>query len=223
MPNYVRNKIVMPGIKHLPLFNEKGDFDFNRIVPMPDPLNIVEGAISDDAIVVYLTDSGTALFTDDKASLAKAAGVISPGQIYSQIKPSAPLNGEALSELFALGQRLVENFQKYGARSWYDWCRREWGTKWNACETTVEDDDTVIFDTAWEPPLPVLAKLSEMYPEVEIEVWCADEAPCEAMLYASIQDGQVAEDPYDPETPEGPALYEDLWGFNPKLEDGEDW
>ena len=45
----------------------------------------------------------------------------------------------------------------------YDWCIANWGTKWNACEAYT-DDGYSSFDTAWSPPLPVIEKLSKMFP-----------------------------------------------------------
>lgn len=54
--------------------------------------------------------------------------------------------------------------------NWYDWHCHFWGTKWNACDCKIEDDDTVTFETAWSVPEPILLKLSEMFPEEEINV-----------------------------------------------------
>lgn len=54
--------------------------------------------------------------------------------------------------------------------NWYDWHRDFWGTKWNACYCNIVDDNTVSFETAWSLPEPVLLKLSEIFPEEEINV-----------------------------------------------------
>jgi len=50
-----------------------------------------------------------------------------------------------------------------------------WGTKWNAvdvCESRVQPDNgfALAFSTAWSPPIPVLEKLSEQYPNLIIDV-----------------------------------------------------
>jgi hypothetical protein len=54
----------------------------------------------------------------------------------------------------------------------YDWCCDNWGTKWNVNENMdIYDPDGVIeFQTAWSPPEPIIVKLSEMFPEVEIKL-----------------------------------------------------
>ena len=56
----------------------------------------------------------------------------------------------------------------------YYWCITNWGTKWNSYDVqylydAVRDTIIVIFDTAWGPPQPIFAKLSEQYPMLQIE------------------------------------------------------
>lgn len=50
----------------------------------------------------------------------------------------------------------------------YEWCIQNWGTKWNAGDTdiiTIGEYEAIFkFDTAWSPPIPVISKLSEMFP-----------------------------------------------------------
>lgn len=52
---------------------------------------------------------------------------------------------------------------------WYDWCCDNWGTKWNACMSQM-DDDGLFFRTPWGPPAPVIVKLSEMFPEAKFTI-----------------------------------------------------
>lgn len=63
MPNHVRNKVKMTGIVNLPLFTTKTDeytkeqftfFDFNKLIPMPESLNIESGSSEDVAIEAVL-------------------------------------------------------------------------------------------------------------------------------------------------------------------------
>lgn len=62
------------------------------------------------------------------------------------------------------------NYKKYGYYDWYDWSCDHWGTKWNAY-----DQFEYGFSTAWSTPEPVIKRLSEMFPEVEVIVDYADE------------------------------------------------
>tara|TARA_R110002012_G_scaffold262446_1_gene444720 strand:+ start:326 stop:898 length:573 start_codon:yes stop_codon:yes gene_type:complete len=60
---------------------------------------------------------------------------------------------------------------EYGYDNWYDWRNNNWGTKWDI-NTEVHVDDlhdegcTLIFQTAWSPPEPIVVKLQEMFPDL---------------------------------------------------------
>lgn len=60
---------------------------------------------------------------------------------------------------------------EYGYDNWYDWRNNNWGTKWDIKgEVHVDDlyDEgcTLIFQTAWSPPEPIVVKLQEMFPDL---------------------------------------------------------
>lgn len=51
----------------------------------------------------------------------------------------------------------------------YEWCWRNWGTKWtaNEVETSFSGLDAEFsFLTAWSPPSPVILKLSSLFPSL---------------------------------------------------------
>ena len=60
----------------------------------------------------------------------------------------------------------------------YEWCCVNWGTKWGICDARIGDDfedvDTgkIIyhFDSAWCPPIPVIHKMSEMFPALKFKL-----------------------------------------------------
>jgi hypothetical protein len=55
----------------------------------------------------------------------------------------------------------------------YDWCCRNWGTKWDACEVKVRTTKSSLvykFDTAWSPPIPVIDKMHEMFPMLQFKL-----------------------------------------------------
>ena len=56
--------------------------------------------------------------------------------------------------------------------NWFDWHNDFWGTKWNACDTKILDDDSVRFDTAWGEPCPIFRELSKRHPGVVIDIFC---------------------------------------------------
>jgi len=57
-----------------------------------------------------------------------------------------------------------------GEDNWYFWCNSNWNTKWNSISLDEEyhNDNTIMFDTAWKPPFPIIKKLSEMFPDIII-------------------------------------------------------
>lgn len=62
---------------------------------------------------------------------------------------------------------------KYGHPDWYEWSCENWGSKWNsdraewlstANSAEPELVQVAYFDTAWDPPFPVIFALSERFP-----------------------------------------------------------
>jgi len=65
---------------------------------------------------------------------------------------------------------------EYGYDNWYDWQVNNWGTKWDLKELVANELDdyqcTLVFQTAWCPPEPIVDKLREMFPDLEFYgVW----------------------------------------------------
>ncbi|MCM1220978.1 MAG: hypothetical protein NC548_41480, partial [Lachnospiraceae bacterium] len=96
--------------------------------------------------------------------------------------------------------------------TWYDWCCENWGTKWNAYCDTVIDDDRISFETAWSTPLPILKKLSETYPDLEIEHWWADEDVGCNVGHAIYKGGKIIEGGFvEDESNDAYRVYIECW------------
>ena len=61
------------------------------------------------------------------------------------------------------------------ANNWYNWNWENWDTKWDACEVSHEFYDRgneavafYRFDTAWSPPIKVIAELSRQFPTLTL-------------------------------------------------------
>lgn len=58
-----------------------------------------------------------------------------------------------------------------GCKTGYDWCCKNWGTKWNSrdVEINTEEKDKgkikYFFETAWCPPSNIIMKMSELFPD----------------------------------------------------------
>ena len=161
MPNWVLNKVCFAGnknkIKEIKdyLKTEELEFDFNKILPMPEELNVPASSDENIARACY------------KAKLA--------GEVTVKELTEYDLQRMSFDEWAALGKKYENNVKKYGASNWYDWCIENWGTKWNACNAEWYGDEYIDFDTAWSCPEGIYRKLAQMYPDVTIEASFADE------------------------------------------------
>jgi len=82
--------------------------------------------------------------------------------------------------------RSPENRDAYFASAhpedgWYEWNAREWGTKWDACnpEMTQDDPSTGVveyrFDTAWTPAEGAFTAIVAQHPELRFHFHCEEE------------------------------------------------
>ena len=76
-------------------------------------------------------------------------------------------------------KKAEQRLKKYGAKDWYDWNCKNWGTKWNSVDTEITVDDrlglTYEFKTAWDCPREIVEKLKMILdnelPFISIESW----------------------------------------------------
>jgi hypothetical protein len=84
----------------------------------------------------------------------------------------------------------------------YNWCLRNWGTKWGDCETeiTVNDPDHLVFryQTAWSPAIEGLSQISAMFPTLTFQTDWVEEG-MQSLGAASFTNGHdcVYEVPYE--------------------------
>lgn len=203
MPNHVRNKIefrcseerlaeVLDAICYQDSdkneFTGRGSVDFNRIIPMPVSLDIESGSITDSAIAYYLTERLTIPYarTDLQKFIKNCFSYDWPKEVCERLKEQVKKDSqEKLDKLYEMGKQYIFNIKNYGFATWYDWCRANWGTKWNSYDGYA-DGNIVEFSTAWSSPEPIIAKIAEMFPDVEISHEWADEdigRNCGSALY----------------------------------------
>lgn len=147
MPNWTTNFLACHEDDLHRIVNDQGDVDFNLVTPMPEELDITEGSVTKYALQAYRGE--------DASKLQKMLAVGSFTYQDATCGPDEYKKASTMEELKALGARYADNEQKHGAASWYDWCWDRWGTKWNACDTEIEEAGRwriVRFDTAWNQP-----------------------------------------------------------------------
>lgn len=188
MPNNVTNEIKFYGqpedikvVRSL-IKGSKDDLpmiDFNRLIPMPESLNIEEGSRTNDAIRLYLTMMNPdAPHHDENPMSRERFGSITRKFSTTMFMRYTPVLSEEkiremtrntnVDDLLDLGAKAVYNLMKYGAVSWYDWRVSHWGTKWNAYYQYSDSDDSIGFDTAWSMPEPILERLAEICNEHDV-------------------------------------------------------
>lgn len=160
MPNHVKNKIKAPKDVIEAITNDSGQVDFSLVLPSFN--DGLEGGISGNAeslaeSCVPFKESGNSML--DRMKVGNMLG--------SDIKS---LSDEQFCDFITM----IKNYRDHGYFHCMDFNREEWGTKWNAYNCDIKGE-TASFETAWSHPYPVIKKLSEMFPDVEIEVKYADE------------------------------------------------
>lgn len=162
MPNWVTNKIKAPSAVISAMLNEQGQVDFAKMAPFP-------GVVEFDG--VYM-DAETAAAVALHLPVHEHPLIASLEVENRQRSKISSLSDEAFEQFVGM----LRNHRACGYLHSMDFARKVWGTKWNACEGKVDvAAGTAEFDTAWSCPEPVLIKLSQLFPEAQIEVEYADE------------------------------------------------
>lgn len=70
---------------------------------------------------------------------------------------------------------------KFSGDGWYDWNVRNWGTKWDACNPGMNNENPAdgelmyYFDTAWSPAEGAYRQMVEQHPELHFHFRCVEE------------------------------------------------
>lgn len=178
MPNWVRTRLTFNGeqnrvaeIKELVKTTGKNaqgkytnEFDFNKVIPMPEELNIPSSSSGDLGMrYLLLNAKHPILWTEDDRSFMES------------MKKVKEENPDRFNADIELGKKYLSNIAKYGHKDWYSWRIEHYGTKWGASEVEWISDNCVEFETAWSFCFPIVKKLSEMFPTLTIEAEWADE------------------------------------------------
>lgn len=210
MPNWVTNQITLTGTNQsLKRFAEAVEgggnkFNFNKIIPMPESLNITAGGRQEEAIMAYLTHNCSIELDDNEIMKSKLVkyGVKNMfrdtdewhKEVFERTKEMLSKDGPDKKYSFGVslgpskdkemtlkeaGMIYCSNLDLYGSVNWYDWCCDNWGTKWNACDVYCDwfNDNELFyeFNTAWSAPYGVFEEIAEDYPDISFEVLYADE------------------------------------------------
>jgi len=200
MPNHFMSKIYLEGdqkriqemLEHVKYDDgDIGSLDCNKIIPMPESLNMESGSIEWESIGAYLSKVNplnTDFPIDDKLSFEEFNKIndilddtigfrhLCTIMSYQHIAHNANARFRmSPDEFIDLGAKYVSNLLKYGATSWYYWRYNNWGSKWGAYDAEPFANNTMTFKTANAPIIPVISKLGSMYQDIKITYKFADE------------------------------------------------
>ena len=61
----------------------------------------------------------------------------------------------------------THNLENYGSKNWYDWCIKNWSTKWGDYDGEFISDNMLRFQSAWAPPVAGFDVVSKKFPALE--------------------------------------------------------
>lgn len=178
MPNHITNRLIVEGATDevAKVFdfikaeksNEAGVvvlIDFNKIVPMPESLDVESSSEGTDGKQYLLGMSGNVL----------EVRRYEESDHYKKMKELQEQNPERFERCIELGRKYLRNTADFGCTTWYDWRCRNWGSKWNAYDIEKPSYDSIMFKTAWNGVPSLICKLGAMFPAVTIRYDYADE------------------------------------------------
>lgn len=239
MPNWVRNKLFFDGscskeiADEYIVKDENGNYNFslNKIIPMPEELNIELGSRSDDGLKLYFTKIQKELPKED---VERRLALIEHDIIYNdrseiflsdvKVGELKEKYGKDFGKVEELGKKQVENTERYGYPNWYKFCVDKWGCKWDASNTTY-DGHTITFDTPWSPPIPVIKAMAEKHPSLRIGLIYSDECLGSGVGYYLMDKGKLYQEGMFPDQSKWAMEFAiDLWDrkgdftFDPRLD-----
>lgn len=246
MPNHVTNKMTVVGPPDkLRAFMEKyftvpedapvGEepascLDFDKVVVRPEIVGQTESTSHSNVGILYHALKDEALA--EKLRAAGPIGLFNQPQTYTveDLEQFMWMQREGIDtkekflaycerdpNIMRVGANCVQCFLETGETDWYGWCKKYWGTKWNAySQQWLEKDPgagkiVFRFDTAWSPPEPIFKKLAADNPELGFNVTSFDEGWNFAYRYFSALGLEEAE-----EVKATDALYQEVYGGLPE-------
>lgn len=214
MPNWVQHTLTFDAQTDYDTFVDKytddnGDMDFNRIIPMPKSLQVGNDPFCHSKAILMVREMINRGNTREQCIEGiKPYITSSEYHIYAQLsgidtdKPEI-VNTEAENlykkalddKQYDAGDTIppyLDNFTKYGVTSWYGWSIKNWGTKWNAADTTLHpENNRIIFETAWSVVAELLLKAHSDTGNIPFTLYYIDEGGPEGRC--AFKDGTITD------------------------------
>lgn len=165
MSNYIKNRLTFNDrTEEILVFLSSEDkiVDFNKIVPMPEGLDICDSSLGDLGME-WLVAKNLNPFSEEGRRAEELGKLLAS---YAE---------EPRTEALEMGMKYLENIIRTGHKTWYTWRRENWGTKWNARKAVQTSPNQLEFETAWDGVVGLMEKLSAHFPDVIFQYEFADE------------------------------------------------
>lgn len=218
MPNHIQNVLYVESKtrEELDSFLNaiKGEdevIDFNKIVPMPKEIRETESSTSiDNALAYYLK-------MNNKEEEIKKFNKFRFSSFYPQEKIDN-MSEKEKADLLNVGERYYNTFKTYGYLNWYDWSLGNWGTKWNAYESCMneptETTATLYFQTAWSGVPMLVSMLVEKFPNLGFQYKFADEDRGYNCGIGQGNNGEFEFDYLEGGSDDAYETYRECWGYD---------
>ena len=132
MPNWTYNCMTFKNEKDFRKVVKKcvvdNQFDFNTVVPMPKLLKDTESGTEEWSLLEFAKD-----MQDTPENIVES---------YTKTR-NYNISAERKRKL----ANCLKALKIYGTPDWYDWACQQWGTKWNAQNTNIDEFNlTISFD-----------------------------------------------------------------------------
>lgn len=185
MPNYVRNKVVLPK-EVADKYIEGVEFDFDKVVPQPKEIkDYLFGAPLTDKSVIEKTAgeylekvNGNKDLPDEE--MIKVLKEMELESDYKEVDLTHVESDNIYKNFNTSEMRDVFCYLKTGYQDWYEFNINNWGVKWNAFNTEIytsfeKDLVEITFDTAWSTPEPIFDEIQRQNPHIDFDVRFYDE------------------------------------------------
>jgi len=145
--------------------------------PIPETLHIAEGTTTDCGMAVVLAQKYNDFSKIDEIMqyewVKKDKTIKTREDLIAYLLEPTELGEKTPMANVEEGELAIENIKEYGCRSWYDWCVKNWGTKWDLDISDVQVHGfnmTIYSMTAWSPCLEGVTEISKDYPLLHFQV-----------------------------------------------------
>jgi len=185
MPNWCANRLQVIGPSETiaaivaATKMDHGEFDFHGVAPMPKDLDITTSKWGTE--ILYGDWAKVLEYPTWRDRFIELTGGHLPAsreEMIELIERGAPGNEFVWSFGLDEARQAKANQEKYGFKDWQEWTLANWGTQSNSNQVEIEsqapESFSVVFSTAWSPPIRLVQALCEQYPDLKIEMAYAE-------------------------------------------------